>query len=164
MQDPLSIHPLHPAGGQIWDGSSPLVAAGITVSEHFICLQRIVVRQERTKKKRSDTVIPAATNGDDPSQIFPPRGVERVAGEGIPHAVETRDNLCRWQTCTDCSPLLRRLRPLPSPRCRSQFPNSPNLPSPKITGWARQGQQRMIRKIRGRGHLGRRDWISKRTM
>ena len=42
--------------------------------------------------QRSDKAIPAATNGDDPSRVCPPHGVERVAGEGILHAVEIRDN------------------------------------------------------------------------
>ena len=42
--------------------------------------------------QRLDKVIPVATNGDDPSRVCPPRGVERVDGDGILHAVEKRDN------------------------------------------------------------------------
>ena len=42
--------------------------------------------------QRSDKAIPAATNGDDPYRVYPPRGVERLAGEGIVHAVEMRDD------------------------------------------------------------------------
>ena len=42
--------------------------------------------------QRSDKAITAATNGDNPSRVCHPRGVERVAGEGIPHAVEMRDD------------------------------------------------------------------------
>ena len=42
--------------------------------------------------QRSDKAIPAATNGDNSSRVCPPCGVERLAGKGIPHAVETRDN------------------------------------------------------------------------
>ena len=61
----------------------------------------------------------------------PPR-VERVAGEGILHAVEMRHDCRGRKTCADCSPLLIRLGPLPSPRCRGQFPNSPSLPSPQM--------------------------------
>ena len=60
-----------------------------------------------------------------------PLRLERVAREGIPHAVETRNNRRGQKTCTDCSLLLRRLRPLPSPRCPSQFPNYPSIPSPQ---------------------------------
>ena len=53
------------------------IAATLFFHEHIICLQRIVVRQGRTKKKRSDKAIPAATNGDDPSRVCPPpRDVE----------------------------------------------------------------------------------------
>ena len=58
----------------------------------------------------------------------PPR-VERVAGEGILHSVETQHGRCGRKTCADCSPSLKRLGPLPSPRCRGQFPNYPSLPS-----------------------------------
>ena len=42
--------------------------------------------------QRSDKAIPAATNGDDPYRFCPPRRVEKVAGEGIPHVVEMRDD------------------------------------------------------------------------
>ena len=67
------------------------------------------MRQDMTKKKRLDKAIPAATNGDNPSRICLPRRVERVAGEGIPHAVATQDNRRRRQTCVKCSLLLRLL-------------------------------------------------------
>ena len=50
------------------------IAATIFFYEHFILLQRIVVSQGRTKKKRSDKAIPAATNGDDPSRIWSTAG------------------------------------------------------------------------------------------
>ena len=61
----------------------------------------------------------------------PPRA-ERMAGEGIPHTVETQHDRHSRKTCMDCSPSLRRLGPLPSPRCCGQSPNSPRLPSPKM--------------------------------
>ena len=91
------------------EGGGLRIAVTLFFNEHVICLQRIVVRQGRTKKKRSDKAIPAATNSDDPSRICPPRGVERVAEEGILHAVATRDNSRERQTCAECSPSLRRL-------------------------------------------------------
>ena len=70
----------------------------------------------------------------------PPR-VEMVAGEVIPHDVETQHDRCGQKTCADYSPSLRRLGPLPSPRFRGQLPNSPSLPSPKIP---RVGKTRMM--------------------
>ena len=76
------------------EGGGLRIAAALFFHEHVMCLQRIVVCQGSTRKKRSDKAIPAATNGDDPSQISPPLAVERVAGEGIPYAVAARDN-CR---------------------------------------------------------------------
>ena len=122
-----------------------------------------------SEAQQSDKAITAATNGDNPSRVCPPRGaervagegikntvemlddhlsdcrnarnvlrrsdasdlchlpgenpsrvcllrVERVAGEGIPHDFETRHSSRGWKTCTDCSPLTRRLGTLPSPR------------------------------------------------
>ena len=57
--------------------------------------------------QRSDKAIPAATNGDDPYRVYPPRGVERVAGEGIPHAAEIRDN--RLSDVRHARTVLRRL-------------------------------------------------------
>ena len=126
-------------GGKANEGGLRIDAT-LLFHEHVICLQRIVVRQGRTNKKRSDKAIPAATNGDDPSRVCPPLRVERVAGEGIPHAVEMRDDRRGRQTCADCSPSLRRLGHLPSPRCGDQLPNSPNIPSPQMPGWARQGR------------------------
>ena len=56
------------------------IAATLFFNEHVICLQRIVVRQGRTKKKRLDKYISAATKGDDPYWICPPLRAERVAG------------------------------------------------------------------------------------
>ena len=41
-----------------------------------------------SEEQRLDKAIPAATNSDDPSRVCPPCGGDRVAGEGIPHAVE----------------------------------------------------------------------------
>ena len=73
----------------------------------------------------------------------PPR-VERVDGEGILHAVETRHNRRGWKTCADCSPSLRRLGPLTSPRCRGQLPNYPSLPSPQMPWWAQKRRRRII--------------------
>ena len=68
-------------------GGGLRIAATIFIHKYVIFLQRIVVRQGRTKKKLSDKAIPTATTGDDPSWVFPPRGVERVAGEGIKSSV-----------------------------------------------------------------------------
>ena len=70
-----------------------------------------------------------------------PTRVERVAGEGIPHAVETQQNRRGQKTCADCSLSLRRRGPLPSPRCRVQLPNYPSLPSPQMP---RVGNTRMM--------------------
>ena len=55
-------------------GGGLRIAATIFIHKYVIFLQRIVVRQGRTNKKRPDNVIPAATNGDDPSWICPPDG------------------------------------------------------------------------------------------
>ena len=90
-----------------------------------------VVQTPRTSVLSQVTIRPGS---------FPPR-VERVAGEGIPHAVETRHDRRRRKTCADCSLSLRRLGPLPSPRCRGQLPNSPSLPSPQMP---RVGKTRMM--------------------
>ena len=61
------------SGGK-YKGGGLRIATTIFFHEHVICLQRIVVRQGRTKKKRSEKAIPAATNGDDPYQICHPDG------------------------------------------------------------------------------------------
>ena len=99
------------SGGDKAEGGGLIISATLLFHEHVICLQRIVVRQGRTKKKRSDKAIPAATNSDDPSRICPPlpRQGERVAGEWIPHAVAMQDDRRGRQTCAECSPSLRRL-------------------------------------------------------
>ena len=88
-------------------------------------------RHAQTIIRRADASDLCPLPGDDPSRSAPPR-VERVAGEGIPYAVETRHNRRGRKTCTDCSPLLRRLRPLPSPRCPSQLPNYPSISSTQM--------------------------------
>ena len=49
------------------EGGGLRIAATLFFHKRVICLQRIVVRQRRTKKKRSDNAIPAATNGNYPS-------------------------------------------------------------------------------------------------
>ena len=59
------------SGGGKTEGEGLIIAATLFFHEHAICLQRIVVRQGRTKKKRSDKAIPAATNSDNPSWICP---------------------------------------------------------------------------------------------
>ena len=59
------------SGGGKAKGGGLCIAVTLFFHKHFICLQRIVVRQGRTNKKRSDKAIPAATNGDNPSQTFP---------------------------------------------------------------------------------------------
>ena len=97
------------SGGGKAEGGGLRISVTIFFQEHVICLQRIFVRQGRTNKKRSDKAITAATNGDDPSRICPPLRAERVAGEGIPHDVAARDDSRGRQTCTECSPSLRRL-------------------------------------------------------
>ena len=80
------------SGGGKAKGGELRIADTLLFHEHVICLQRIVVRQGRKKKKRSDKAIPAATNSDDPSRICPLRQGERVAGEGIPYAVAMPDD------------------------------------------------------------------------
>ena len=91
------------SGGKA-EGGGLRISATLFFHEHGICLQSIVMREERENNKRSDKAIPTATNGDDPSRICPPRRVERVAGERIPHDVATRDDRRGRQTCADCSP------------------------------------------------------------
>ena len=57
--------------------------------------KRIVVRQGRTKKKRADNAIPAATNGNDPSWICLPAGrrgwLEREARMLLPRRMIVAD-------------------------------------------------------------------------
>ena len=65
------------SGGGKAEGGGLRIAATLFFHENVICLQRIVVCQGKTKKKRSDKGIPAATNGDDPSRI-PPHAGRRV--------------------------------------------------------------------------------------
>ena len=86
------------SGGGKNKGRGLCIAAMLFFHEHVICLQRIDMCQGMTKKKRPDKAIPAGINGDDPSRISPPRRAERVAGEGIPHAVAARDDIRRRQT------------------------------------------------------------------
>ena len=62
------------SGGVKADWGGLRIAATLFFHKHVICLQRIVVRQGRTKKKRSDSTIPAATNGNNPSRICSPAG------------------------------------------------------------------------------------------
>ena len=62
------------SGGGKAEGGGLRISAMLLFHEHVICLQRIVVCQGRTKKKRSDKAIPTATNGDDPSRMCPPTG------------------------------------------------------------------------------------------
>ena len=64
----------HGSCGGKAEGKGLRIAATLFFQEPAICLQRIVVRQGRTKKKRSDNAILAATNGDNPSRICPPAG------------------------------------------------------------------------------------------
>ena len=97
------------SGGSKVKGGGLIIAATVFFHEHVICLQRIIMRQVSTKKKRSEKAIPYATNGDDLSRICPPpRQGERVSGEGIPHAVATRDNRRGQQTCAPMRNVLRR--------------------------------------------------------
>ena len=60
-------------------GGGLRISATLFFHKHVIFLQRIVVSQGRTKKKRPEKAIPAATNSNDLSRICLPRGVERVA-------------------------------------------------------------------------------------
>ena len=70
------------------EGRGLRIAATLFFHENVICLQRIVVRQGRTKNKWSDKAIPDATNGNNPSRICPPsdwRGwLERVSRMLLP--------------------------------------------------------------------------------
>ena len=43
------------------------ISATLFVHEHIICIQRMIVLQGRTEKKRSDKAIPASNNSNDPS-------------------------------------------------------------------------------------------------
>ena len=54
------------SGGGKAKGGELRIADTLFFHEHVICLQRIVVCQGRTNNKRSEKVIPAATNGDNP--------------------------------------------------------------------------------------------------
>ena len=62
------------SGGGKDEGGRLRIASTLLFHEHVICLQSIVVRQGRTKKKQSDKEITAATNGANPSRICPPSG------------------------------------------------------------------------------------------
>ena len=64
------------------EGGGLCIAATLLFHYRVICLQRIAVRQGRTKNKRSDKLIPAATNGDYPSQICSPAGCRRWMERG----------------------------------------------------------------------------------
>ena len=86
-----------------------------------------------------------------------PPQVERVAGEGIPHAVETRHNRRGRKTCADCSPSLRRLGPLPSPRCPSQLPNYPSISSPQMP---RMGKTSIMMDNTKKSRKGK-SWLSR---
>ena len=84
------------SGGSKAEGGGLNIAATLFFHEHVICLQRIVVSQGRTKKKKSEKVIPAATNGDNPSRICPPVGwrgwMERGSHMLLPHGTITADS------------------------------------------------------------------------
>ena len=97
------------SGGGKVDGRGLRIAATLFIHKHVICLQRIVVCQGRTNKKRSNNAIPDATNGEDSVPDMPPRWAERAAGEGIPHDVAVQDDCRGQQTCAECSPSLRHL-------------------------------------------------------
>ena len=58
------------SGGKA-EGGGLRISATLFFHEHGICLQSIVMREERENNKRSDKAIPTATNGDDPSRICP---------------------------------------------------------------------------------------------
>ena len=97
------------SGGGKAKGGGLRIAAMLFFHEHVICLQKIVVCHGRTKKKRLDKSIPAATNGDDPSRICPPAGwirwLERVSRIMLPRGTiaadgrHARNVLC----CSDAS-------------------------------------------------------------
>ena len=55
------------SSGSKAEGGGLRIAATLFFHKRVICLQRIVMRQGRTKKKRLDKAIPAATNGNYPS-------------------------------------------------------------------------------------------------
>ena len=63
------------SGGGKAKGVGLRIADKLFFHEHVICLQRIVVLQGNTKKKRSDKVIPTATNVDNLSRVCPQWGV-----------------------------------------------------------------------------------------
>ena len=92
------------------EGGGLHIAATLFFHEYVICLQSIVMRQGSTKKKRSDKAIPAATNGDDPSRIFPPpdgrRGwLERGYHMLLPHGMIAADgrHARNFLSCLDAS-------------------------------------------------------------
>ena len=62
------------SGGGKAKGGGLCIADTLFFHEYFICLQSIVVLQGKTKKKRLDKAIPAATNGDTPSRVCPQQG------------------------------------------------------------------------------------------
>ena len=77
-------------GGSKSKGVGLRIAATLFFHEHVIFLQRIVVLQGRTKKKRSDKAIPAATNSDDPYRVCPPAGWRGWMYRGSPILLKRR--------------------------------------------------------------------------
>ena len=71
-----------------------------------------------------------------------PMRVERVAGEGILHNVETWNDRRGWKTRADCSSSTRRLRPLISPRWRPVLVLSPR----RWKGWLDRGSCMMLKR------------------
>ena len=113
------------SGGGKADGGGLRIVATLLFHEHVVCLQRIV-RGGQRRNGRTKRFLLLPTVKIRPGSA--PSGVERVAGKGIPHAVETQDDRRRHQICAECSPLLRSLGPMSSHRCCGQFPNYPNIP------------------------------------
>ena len=87
-------------------------SATLFVHEHIICIQRMIVLQGRTKKKRSDKAIPAANNSNDPSWVCPFSGwrgwLERVScmllkrGTIAADFIHARTVLCRSYASDIC--------------------------------------------------------------
>ena len=127
------------SGGGKAEGGGLRISATLFFHERFICIQRIFVSQRRTKKKRLDKAITAATNGDNPSRICPPAGwigwLERGSCMMLPRGtiaadgIRARNVLC----CLDASDYFSdNLCPLPGAVASRQILQT--FPSHKCPG------------------------------
>ena len=93
--------------------------------------------------QRSNKVIPAATNGENPFRVCPQRRVERMAGEGILHAVETRDD--HLSDGRNARTVLRRLDALDLCHLPGNNPSRVCPPAGWI-GWLEKGSHMLLKR------------------